>query len=443
MVRDTVRVPARRGPPGLPRRRALLRRLPRRPGLRARGGADRASRPAPRSWRCATPTAGCCRPRSPTSSHAVREATGGGARHPLPQRHRLRGRELARRRRRGRHARAGHPQRLRRADRQRRPAHRRRRTSSSSSGRQVLPAGPARRGDPDRPRGQRDHERPAVLPAAVRRRQRLRPQGRPARQRDQGRPRPLPAHRPHDGRQRHADAGLRHGRPRLASSSRARELGLRPGRRPRAASPGSPTGSRRLEAAGYTFEAADASFELLLREEVGRRAAGVLRGRVVAGHHRVPAGGRRGGLRGDGQAARRRRAAGRAPARATARSTPSTTRCARRCCRSTPSSPSSSSSTSRCASSTPRHGTDAVTRVLIETTDGDDLVDDRRRRREHRRGVVGGARATGSSTACCRRASRAADARGRALPTPRRPPAPLRCQPLRGRSPSICTVIYL
>ena len=40
MVRDTVTPPARRGPAGLPRRRALLRRLPREPGLRARGAAD-------------------------------------------------------------------------------------------------------------------------------------------------------------------------------------------------------------------------------------------------------------------------------------------------------------------------------------------------------------------------------------------------------------------
>ena len=40
---------------------------------------------------------------------------------------------------------------------------------------------------PHRPRDQRDHERPAVLPAAVRRCQRLRPQGRPARFGDQDR----------------------------------------------------------------------------------------------------------------------------------------------------------------------------------------------------------------------------------------------------------------
>ena len=44
-----------------------------------------------------------------------------------------------------------------------------------------------------------------------------------------------------------------------------------------------------LEAQGYTFEAADASFELLLREEADGGAPAVLRGRVLAGHHRVRA----------------------------------------------------------------------------------------------------------------------------------------------------------
>ena len=43
---------------------------------------------------------------------------------------------------------------------------------------------------------------------------------------------------------------------------------------------------KELEATGYTFEAADASFELLLEEMVVRPAAVVLRRRVVAGDHR-------------------------------------------------------------------------------------------------------------------------------------------------------------
>ena len=49
---------------------------------------------------------------------------------------------------------------------------------------------------------------------------------------------------------------------------------------------------KEMELRGYTFEAADASFELLLAEEVDGRAAVVLRGRVVAGHHRLQPAGR-------------------------------------------------------------------------------------------------------------------------------------------------------
>ncbi len=71
------------------------------------------------------------------------------------------------------------------------------------------------------------------------------------------------------------------------------------------------------------------------------RAAGVLRRRVVAGDHRDPAG-RRGGVGGDGEAARRTVSATSSPARATARSTPSTRRCARRSGRRTRRSRSSS-----------------------------------------------------------------------------------------------------
>ncbi len=157
-------------------------------------------------------------------------------RHPRPQRQRLRGRELAGRHRRRCHPRAGLHQRLRRAHRQRRP-----RLGGRQPRAQAGPLGAAVRaapgGDPDRARGRRGHERPAGLAAAVRRRLGLRAQGRPARQRDQGRPGPLPAHRPRARRQRHAAAGLRHGRPRLdrAQGSRAR---LRPRRRQGAAHPG-------------------------------------------------------------------------------------------------------------------------------------------------------------------------------------------------------------
>ena len=45
---------------------------------------------------------------------------------------------------------------------------------------------------------------------------------------------------------------------------------------------------KELEQRGYTFEAADASFELLLLEEAEGSASVVLRRRVVARHHRDP-----------------------------------------------------------------------------------------------------------------------------------------------------------
>ena len=64
---------------------------------------------------------------------------------------------------------------------------------------------------------------------------------------------------------------------------------------------------KEMEARGYTFEAADASFSLLLTEEVTGQAAQLLRRRVVARDHRVP-GRRRGGLGVDGEAGRGRRA---------------------------------------------------------------------------------------------------------------------------------------
>ena len=107
----------------------------------------------------------------------------------------------------------------------------------------------------------------AVLAAALRRRQRLRAQGRAARQRDPVDP---------DLYQHTDPGGVGNDMRMLVSDMAGRasiELkGTRARVRPRRDAPtssrGSPTGSRSLEARGYTFEAADASFELLLREEV-------------------------------------------------------------------------------------------------------------------------------------------------------------------------------
>jgi 2-isopropylmalate synthase len=124
---------------------------------------------------------------------------------------------------------------------------------------------------------------------------------------------------------------------------------------------------KELELQGWTFDAADASFELLLRKHLDRRRDyfDVESWRVITDARER----RRSHLRGDRQAHRGGSATW-PPARATARSTPSTTRCGWR---------------SRCL---PRaghklelvdfrvrildasHGTDAITRVLIETSDG-------------------------------------------------------------------------
>ena len=200
--------------------------------------------------------------------HDVVETHRGAGRHPLPQRHRLRGRQHPRRRRRRRHATC----------------------RARSTGTASAPATPT--WSPSSPTSSSSWTGRCCRRACSREATRIahavaevtnfppasrqpyvgtlgvHAQGRPARQRDQGRPEPLPAHGPGRRRQRHAAAGLRHGRPGVdrAQGPRAR---LRPVRATdRSWSPGSPTGSRRWRTRGYTFEAADASFELLLIEEV-------------------------------------------------------------------------------------------------------------------------------------------------------------------------------
>ena len=151
--------------------------------------------------------------------------------------------------------------------------------------RQVLPAGPARRGHPDRARRRRGHQRPAGLAPAVRRHLGLRPQGRAAR---------VSAIKVDPNLYQHMDpVGVGNDMRLLVSDMagrasielKGRELGF------------DLSGDRELvtrvtdrvkemEQRGYTFEAADASFELLLVEEVEGRRPVVLRRRVVARHHR-------------------------------------------------------------------------------------------------------------------------------------------------------------
>ena len=162
--------------------------------------------------------------------------------------------------------------------------------------------------------------------------------------------------------------------------------------------PGSPTGSRTLEAQGYTFDAADASFELLLREEVDGGRPALLRRRVLAGHHRRPR--------------RRRRRRPRPPSRCVAAGAPrrrhrrgqrpgqrARPRAARGAVAGLPRARRLELIDFRVRILDAAHGTDAVTRVLIETMRRRDLLGDGRGGRQHRRGVLGGARRLRSPTA--------------------------------------------
>ena len=247
--------------------------------------------------------------------------------------------------------------------------------------------GRARRDDPDLARHRRGRQPHALHPPAVRRGLRLRAQGGPARLGDQGRPGPLPAHRPRAGRQHHADAGLRHGRPRL---DRAQGQGARLSTSPATASwsAGWSSGSRSARLQGYTYEAADASFELLLRDEVEGRAPRYFRS-SPGGRSSSSAPTARRSTRPPSSCGPR--ASGSSPpARATARSTRSTGRCARRWSGSTRSSPSWSWSTTRSASW--RAGTAPAPPPACWSTTSDGaarVVHGRRRRERHRRVLAG------------------------------------------------------
>ena len=119
---------------------------------------------------------------------------------------------------------------------------------------------------------------------------------------------------------------------------------------------------KELEHEGYQFEAADGSFELLMRRETGELRAAVPAG--VLARDRREARRRQGRDRGDDQDLGRRRAlrAHRRGQRPGQRARRGAAR--RRSARSTRTCATSSSSTSRSASSTRRKGTGAVTRVL-------------------------------------------------------------------------------
>ena len=169
----------------------------------------------------------------------------------------------------------------------------------------------------------------------------------PARLRDQGRPGPLPAHRPRTGRQHHADARLRHGRPRL---HRAQGQGARhrPRRRPRAGRPGRGAGQG-ARAQGLHLRGR----RRLLRAAAARRGRGPGPRATSAPSPGAPSS--RTAPTAPTPTRRRsssgpRASASSPPPRATARSTRWTGRCASPWSGSTRSSPSWSWSTTRSAS---------------------------------------------------------------------------------------------
>ena len=227
----------------------------------------RRPRRAPRRWCAATPTAAPCRDRSPRPCATSRRgwpATPGSGIHCHDDAgcgvaNTLAGVEA------GRDPRPGHAQRLRRALREREP--RLDHPEPPAQARLPLPrrrpARAAHRGRPLRRRAAQLHPRPRP---AVRGAQRLRAQGRHARRRRQRRPGDVRARRPGAGRQRARAAHLRAvGQGDGASPRRGGRPRARRRRRARAWS----TASRSSSTDGYHFEAADGSFELLLRKETG------------------------------------------------------------------------------------------------------------------------------------------------------------------------------
>ena len=129
------------------------------------------------------------------------------SRHPRPRRRRLRGRQQPRRgERRGAHG-AGDRERLRRALRQRQPDHDPAR-AAAEDGLRGGAGGEAGDADRDRPLHRRALQPDAEPERALRRPQRLRPQGRHARRRGRGRRPHLRARRAGGGRQRAGDPAL-------------------------------------------------------------------------------------------------------------------------------------------------------------------------------------------------------------------------------------------
>ena len=187
------------------------------------------------------------------------------------------------------------------------------------------------------------------------------------------------------GRQPHAGAGVRPRRPgRHGDEGQGvRRRPRRPGRRRavRASSKRARVRGLRVRGGRRLARAADAPGH--------RVGAGLLHRRGLPGHHLPP--------RHAASRPRPRSRCGSATsaasrsARATARSTPSTPRCGPRSTAPSRRSSTCTSPTTRCASSTTTADTDAVVRVLIESTNGDDVWTTIGVSHEHHRGSLAGA----------------------------------------------------
>ena len=168
MIRDTVSHLRGRGPAGVPRRRALLRRLPREPAyalealrVAAEAGAevvalcDTNGGMLP-DWvgRRRPPTSGTPSARGALVGIHCHNDTGCAVANSLAAVDA------------GATARAGHAQRLRRAHRQRRPRHGRRQPRAQAAAARCCPTRPAAGGHPHRARGRRGHQRAAVARAS-------------------------------------------------------------------------------------------------------------------------------------------------------------------------------------------------------------------------------------------------------------------------------------
>ena len=216
----------------------------------------------------------------------------------------------------------------------------------------------------DRPLRRRALQPDADPRPALRRPQRLRPQGRHARRRGRGRRPHLRAHRSGGGRQRAATVLISELSGRATIRSRAEQAGIQLDDE---AAARAVERLKEREHRGYHYEAADASFELLLRREAGsyeplfelesfrvtteKRADGKVETEAtiklwVGGERYV-----------------------RAP-RATARSTRSTAPCARD---HRPAPAPRRYRADQLQGADPRrdHGTGAVTRVLLDSSDGE------------------------------------------------------------------------